>query len=475
MKPSVTFTEALNDPQLLGHVLQGDSWQNWRSVLKSIKGEPLTQDELDSYRKLTGRYQPPISFVTEALFVIGRRGGKDQAIAAFAVYLSALCDWSEELDHGETGVCLIISPDMKQSRETMRRCLGILRSSPVLSNAIANETLDSIELRNGIVIEARAASFRRIRGVTAIAILANEAAFWYSDDASANADSEIINAVRPMLITTGGPLLIFSSPYGKRGEVFDLYSKYFGPNGPDDIVVFQATTREMNPTIPQSVVDKAIERDPDLASAEYLALFRNDISAFVDREVVESLIEKKISERPHSKGVQYFGFTDPSGGSADSFTLGISHRDADGIAVLDLVREIAPPFSPEEVAAEFSETLKSYGLNRVTGDAYAGFWPREQFAKHGIEYIVSEKNKSSIYRELLPVLNSKKAKLLDVPRMIHQLTSLERRTGRSGKDSIDHPQGGKDDVINSAAGALVLAAEQRKQEPIYFGHYRMAS
>lgn len=130
MKPSVTFTEALNDPQLLGHVLQGDSWQNWRSVLKSIKGEPLTQDELDSYRKLTGRYQPPISFVTEALFVIGRRGGKDQAIAAFAVYLSALCDWSEELDHGETGVCLIINPDMKQSRETMRRCLGILRSSP---------------------------------------------------------------------------------------------------------------------------------------------------------------------------------------------------------------------------------------------------------------------------------------------------------------------------------------------------------
>ena len=35
--------------------------------------------------------------------------------------------------------------------------------------------------------------------------------------------------------------------------------------------------------------------------------------------------------------------------------------------------------------------------------------------------------------------------------------ALERRTGR-GKDVIDHPPGGNDDLCNSAAGALVLAA-----------------
>jgi hypothetical protein len=29
---------------------------------------------------------------------------------------------------------------------------------------------------------------------------------------------------------------------------------------------------------------------------------------------------------------------------------------------------------------------------------------------------------------------------------------------RSGKDSINHPDGGHDDLINAAAGALVLAA-----------------
>ena len=35
--------------------------------------------------------------------------------------------------------------------------------------------------------------------------------------------------------------------------------------------------------------------------------------------------------------------------------------------------------------------------------------------------------------------------------------ALERRTGRC-KDVIDHPPGGHDDLCNSAAGALVLAA-----------------
>ena len=45
--------------------------------------------------------------------------------------------------------------------------------------------------------------------------------------------------------------------------------------------------------------------------------------------------------------------------------------------------------------------------------------------------------------------------LLDHPRLVSQLCGLERRTARSGKDSIDHAPGGHDDVANAAAGALV--------------------
>jgi hypothetical protein len=67
--------------------------------------------------------------------------------------------------------------------------------------------------------------------------------------------------------------------------------------------------------------------------------------------------------------------------------------------------------------------------------------------------------KSELYRDLLPVLNSGGASLLDAPRLVNQLISLERRTARGGRTSIDHPPGGYDDLANAVAGALALAVK----------------
>ena len=59
------------------------------------------------------------------------------------------------------------------------------------------------------------------------------------------------------------------------------------------------------------------------------------------------------------------------------------------------------------------------------------------------------------YRDLLPLINSGACDLLDSDKMKAQLVSLERRIARGGKDSIDHPPGGHDDIANAAAGVLV--------------------
>ena len=67
---------------------------------------------------------------------------------------------------------------------------------------------------------------------------------------------------------------------------------------------------------------------------------------------------------------------------------------------------------------------------------------------------------------MLPILNSGRVELLDHPRLATQLTGLERRTARSGKDSIDHAPGGHDDVANAVAGALMLAAFGRQSMKI---------
>ncbi len=138
--------------------------------------------------------------------------------------------------------------------------------------------------------------------------------------------------------------------------------------------------------------------------------------------------------------------------------MAVAHRAGDA-AVLDLIRESRAPFNPESVTQEYAAELKGYGLTSVRGDAYAAEWTRQAFRKFGIEYLPASMSRSEIYLTLLPMLTSGRVRLLDNNRLLGQLTELERRPARSGRDVVDHPPRGSDDIINAAAGALTLLAK----------------
>jgi hypothetical protein len=458
MRPTVTLRRALADPQLLGGMLAGESWHAWRVMLIAAMGEPLTDAERETFTKLTGRAREPLERIEEFVAVIGRRGGKSRASATKAAYIGGLCE--HPLVPGERGVLLCIAPDQRQAKITLEYCAAAFDASPILRQLVVGRTADTLELANGISIEVRSASFRRLRGPTYIAVIADEAAFWYSDEFSANTDAEILNAVRPGLATTGGPLIIASSPYAKRGVLWQSYKQHFGADGDPRILVAQGASRDFNPSLPQTVVDRAMERDAAAAAAEYLGQFRSDIESFISIEAVQRCVSAGVLERQPAASFKYLGFVDPSGGASDSFTLAIAHRE-NGFAVLDLLREVRPPFSPEAVVEEISKTVKRYRISRVVGDRWGSGFVCEQFRKHGVAYHPSERTKSEIYTEFLPLLNSRVCDLLDHPRLLAQLTGLERRTARSGRDSIDHAPNAFDDVANAVAGAIVAASALR--------------
>src|SRR5262249_25048209 len=232
---------------------------------------------------------------------------------------------------------------------------------------------------------------------------------------------------------------------------------------PGSILVAQAASAIMNPTLSSSFLAAQQEADPEAYRAEYMGEFRDDIAQFVNREAVEACISTGVYERAPLSDLQYFAFVDPSGGSGDSMTLAVAHSE-DNVAVLDALREVKPPFSPEAVVSEFVDVLRSYRVSAVRGDRFAGEFAREPFRRLGIEYHVSDKSKSEIYGLLLPLINSRRVDLLDDKRMIAQLCGLERKTARGGRSSIDHGPGAHDDSVNAAAGALVLAGFRPVQE-----------
>src|SRR5439155_25924753 len=102
--------------------------------------------------------------------------------------------------------------------------------------------------------------------------------------------------------------------------------------------------------------------------------------------------------------------------------------------------------------------LNRYRVTTIVGDRYAGEWPREQFRKRGVTYEPSDLSASDLFRELLPRLNTRTIALLDHPRAIGQLASLDRKVGRN-RDVIGHPRNGKNDVANAIAGVSWIAGD----------------
>ena len=349
---------------------------------------------------------------------------------------------------------MIIAADRRQARVIFRYIEAFLTKCDLLRPLIDRPTMELFELSNGINIEIMTASFKGVRGYTLVAALCDEIAFWSSEDSS-NPDTEILAALKPAMATIPGAMtILLSSPYAQRGALYDTYKRYFGKER-DDMLVWQAPTWVMHPSIDMDFISGEYEKDAAKAEAEYGAKFRADVQIFISEKVVDSCTEFGVFERPYRSDQFYSAFVDPSGGSRDSFTLAISHME-DGKRVLDLIREVIPPFSPEAVVAEFTREIRRYGMSFVTGDRYAGEWVSEAFTKQGIEYKLSEMSRSELYLELLSMLNSQTCLLLEHDQLKLQLLGLERRTSRAGKDTVDHVPGGKDDISNSVAGALAI-------------------
>ena len=465
----MTIIEALASRKLFAPHFAGDSWHTWRVVLKALFSLPMTDEERDVFAKYTGRATPPKTQAREAYLVVGRRGGKSRIAALVAAYLAAFRTY--KLAPGERGVLMVLAADRAQAQNVFRYVGGLIDSTPVLAKMVVGRAAETIELDNGIAVEVHVSNYRSVRGYTVVGCVADELAFW-SDPDSANPDVEVLNAIRPAMMNVPGSMLIaISSPYARRGAVWQAYSRHYGkPDAP--VLVWQAPTLAMNPAAPQEDIARAYEQDEASAAAEYGAQFRRDIESFVAREVIDACTVPGRRELPPIADTRYFAFTDPSGGSSDAFALAVAHRERRSgvdIVVVDCVRERKPPFSPEVVIGELVELLRTYHVTTVHGDRYAGEFVAEAFRRRGIAYKPAERVKSQIYGDALAILNSKRCELPDHAKLINQLCSLERRRVRSGRDSIDHAPGNHDDMANCVCGVVTLAAPKSDRGVARFG------
>jgi hypothetical protein len=251
---------------------------------------------------------------------------------------------------------------------------------------------------------------------------------------------------------------------GRRGDDPRMFFSWYGADFTTDSDFVESTPeRRANPSMASWGNDGYLDQQRRrLPTHKFRRLHLNlpgapDGAAFSADAVMSAIVSgrKRLDYEP---GTGYAGFVDMSGGSSDDAVLAIAHYDAAiKRSVLDLLvaQTGKPPFNPRSAVRKFAALLKTYGLSRVHGDAYAGQTFRADFGEHGIAYEIAMLPKTGIYDALEPKLNAGEVELLDITELQEQLLTLVIRNGK-----IDHQPGDHDDFANAAAGALWMVAPE---------------
>ena len=436
----------------------------WLTILCAAFALPLTAEQLQTFASIAGGRLPPAKLVRELWIIAGRRSGKSRIAALIAVFIALFC--KHRISPGERPMVLVIAGSVDQARTVFGYVKGFLEAALVLQREVAAVKRYEIELHNGITIAVHSNSFRTVRGRTLVACVLDEVAFW-RDETTATPDVETYRAALPSLATTNGMLVGISTPYRKLGLLHQKHRDYYGQDS-DDVLVVQGSTETFNATLSDAVIEAQRAADPQAALSEWDAQFRDDIATFLDDASIDAAIDHgRPAELPPRENVTYFAFTDMSGGGHDASTLCICHRDRERI-VADVVRGRRGPHDPAAVAAEYATLMKSYRCTTIWGDNYAKEWVAGAYRAVGLEYRQSPLVRSDLYLEGQVLFTRG---LISVPpdaTLLRELRLLERRTARSGKDSVNHPVGGHDDFANALFGAMYVAVKAASQPELKF-------
>jgi hypothetical protein len=455
---------AATDRRLLGAAL-GDlkTWAAWFVILKAAFGLRLKPEELVLFEELAGGRKPPTERVQELWVIAGRRGGKTRIASMIATFFSAFADNAGALAQGEVGHVLALAPSKDQARIIRDYAGGHFAASPILRQEVESESATEIRLKGNICLGVHSNSFRTVRGRTLLAAVFDEVSFW-RDESSASPDKEVYRAVLPALASTGGMLVGISTAYRRLGLLYEKHRDHFGAEG--DVLVIQAPTERLNPTIDKRIIARACESDASAALSEWDAEFRNDLSSFLDDAQIDVAVDRsRPIELSFNRFYKYFAFTDASAGRKDHFTAAVAHKEGSRV-IVDVVRGQRPPFDPQSVAYDFAKLARSYGCQEIVGDNFAGEWVAAAFRSAGIGYRRSDVARSGLYLEMLPLFSQGTISIPNHPQLIRELRLLERRTSRMGADRVDHPTSGSDDYANSLAGVTYVCARSSCRYPV---------
>ena len=153
---------------------------------------------------------------------------------------------------------------------------------------------------------------------------------WVDSETSRSNAEDVLNAIRPGMITVpGARLLCITSPWSGRALPGTRISA-----GTARTIRCAAgvpgASPAINPNISGGHRQGRVARDRGRAQAEYLAQFRDDLETLFGASLLASAVAPGDREHEPRAGVAVNCFVDTSAGRNDSYTMAIAHRGLDG-------------------------------------------------------------------------------------------------------------------------------------------------
>ena len=455
-----------------------------RAILKAIYGDPMERDERLAFLELTEGREPRKGGYDEAAIICGVRSGKTELGTTVLTY--ECVGWNPVLASilppGKTAKGIIVAQNERgagEAREYVEGNLlklhdaygGILASVSGQERAITGK---SIKLSGACEIVIYPSKKASVRAATGLCFIGDEVAYWEVAEGAYSQDTKVMRAVRSRFATLSRlhpKRLLISSPDEEEGV---LYEAWKHRETRPKVLVINAPSWALNPSLEQSFLDDEEEKDPEDFKTEYGAQFRRagGGNAFLSADVIEQCIERGRIQNPPKSGIEYLAWMDAAF-KRDRFSLGIGHLEYVAGApkvVVDHTRHWTPratakgrkaaPLDDREVIKEVVAEIRAYGCDRIHGDQFADVPIKNTFqTDHGVLFVespVSAPEKVDAFKNLRASMRARLVSIPEDPVLVKDLKSLEvthSKTAGSMMVRIAAPKrkGAYDDAANVLA------------------------
>lgn len=204
---------------------------------------------------------------------ISRQAGKSTCSAAMAVHQAVFFPGS---------LILVVSPTLRQSGELQRKAMRFYDLVDPDHTGLEEDTKLSVLLKNKSRIIALPGQEDNLRGYSAPSLII--------EDEASRVKDELHVAIRPMLATNQGRLVLLSTPNGKMGHFHHIFTE----GGPEWLKI-KVTADQIPRISPEFLANERLNMTESQFLQEYFGEFQEAEGAVFSSDLFKSLANPSVS------------------------------------------------------------------------------------------------------------------------------------------------------------------------------------